>query len=252
VRGNGKMTPALNALLYGGIAGAATLVGIAAVLWKRDLALRYSHYVNSFAAGALITIALARLIPESVELASDALLVVLASFIAFYLLEAAIVFHSGSAIHFADECRVESHSKGPIIFSGLFLHSLIDGFIIVVGFEVSTELGLFAAAGVIVHELPEGVTSFALLMRSIQMRKALILSVAVALATPVGAAIALGPLSGLSEYGLGIMMAVAGGSFLYVAASDLIPETHERDVLQNVFFLLVGAGFIYLLTTLFG
>ena len=70
-------------------------------------------------------------------------------------------------------------------------------------------------------------------------------------ATPVGAAIALGPLSGLSEYGLGIMMAVAGGSFLYVAASDLIPETHEKDVLQNVFFLLVGAGFLYLLTILF-
>jgi ZIP family zinc transporter/zinc and cadmium transporter len=245
------MTPALNALLYGGIAGAATLAGISAVLWKQDFAIRYSHYVNSFAAGALITIALAHLIPESVELASDALLVVLASFIAFYLLEAAIVFHSGSAIHFAEQCRRESHSKGPVIFSGLLLHSLIDGFIIAIGFQISPELGLFAAMGVIVHELPEGVTSFALLMRSMQRRAALLLSVAVALATPVGAAIALGPLRGLSQTGLGFMMAVAGGSFLYIAASDLIPETHERDVLQNVVSLLVGAGFIYLLTILF-
>lgn len=74
---------------------------------------------------------------------------------------------------------------------------------------------------------------------------------AVALATPVGVAIGLGPLSGLSESGLGIKMAVAGGSFLYVAASDLIPETHEKDVLQNVAFLLAGAGFLYLLTILF-
>jgi zinc transporter ZupT len=46
-------------------------------------------------------------------------------------------------------------------------------------------------------------------------------------------------------------VAVAEGSFLYVAASDLIPETHEKDVLQNVVFLLVGAGFLYLLTILF-
>jgi len=67
---------ALNALLYASIAGAATLAGISLVRWRQDLALRYSHYVNSFAAGALITIALAHLIPESVELTSDALLVV--------------------------------------------------------------------------------------------------------------------------------------------------------------------------------
>ena len=242
---------ALNALLYSGIAGLATLAGISIVRWKRDLAVRYSHYVNSFAAGALITIALAHLIPESVELTSNALLAVLGSFIVFYLLETGIVFHSGSAIHFQEGCARESHTKGTVIFSGLFLHSLIDGFIIAIGFEVSLELGLFAATGVILHELPEGVTSFALMLRSMSKRTALFLSVAVALATPVGAAIGLGPLSGLSEAGLGIMMAVAGGSFLYVAASDLIPETHERNVIQNVFFFLVGSGLLYLLTVLF-
>jgi len=125
---------ALNALLYGGIAGVATLVGISLVRWQQDWAIRYSHYVNSFAAGALLTIALAHLIPESVELASNSLLIVLASFIAFYLLESAIVFHSGSAIHFSEGCSRESHNRGPVIFSGLFLHSLIDGFIIAIGF----------------------------------------------------------------------------------------------------------------------
>ena len=245
---------ALNALLYGGIAGAATLAGISLVRWKQDLALKYSHYINSFAAGVLLTIALIHLIPESVELTnntSNALLVVLGAFITFYLLEASIIFHSGSAIHFSDTCEREAHNKEQVIFSGLFLHSLIDGFIIAAGFEVSLELGLFAAAGVILHELPEGVTSFALMMRSMQSRTALILSVAVALATPVGTAIALGPLNGLSEAWLGVMMAVAGGSFLYVAASDLIPETHGQNVLQNVISLLTGVGLLYLLTAFF-
>lgn len=241
----------LNALIYSSIAGIATLAGISAVRWKRDFFIKYSHYVNSFAAGTLITIALAHLIPESVELADNALLLVLATFIVFYLIEAALVFHSGSAIHFQEGCSRESHTKGPVIFSGLFLHSLIDGVIITVGFEVSLELGLFAAAGVILHELPEGVTSFALLLRSMTKRTALMLSVAVALATPFGAVITIGPLSNLSETGLGLMMAVAGGSFLYVAASDLVPETHERNVLQNVIALLAGAGLLYLLTTIF-
>ncbi|MDP2729054.1 MAG: ZIP family metal transporter [Dehalococcoidales bacterium] len=242
---------ALTALIFGGIAGAATLAGTALVRWKQDLVTRYSHYVNSFAAGALITIALVHLIPESIELTDNALLAVLGSFIVFYLLEASVVYHACSAIHFTETCPRDIHTKGPVIFSGLFLHSLVDGVVITAGFEVSLELGLLAATGVILHELPEGITSFALLMQSMSRKTALILSIAVALATPVGAAIALGPLSGLSEAGVGIMIAIAAGSFLYVAASDLIPETHEKDILQNVTFLLTGVGLLYLLGVLF-
>lgn len=242
----------MNALIYGGIAGFSTLCGILLVLWKRDLAVRYSHFVNSFAAGALITLALAHLLPESVELVDDALVVALAAFIGFYLLEAGLVFHSGAAIHYLEHGTHAIRDKAPIIFSGLLLHSLIDGVIIAVGFEVSLELGLFAAAGVILHELPEGVTSFALMLRSMTRRRALALSVAVALATPIGAAIAFGPLEGLGETGVGIMMAIAGGSFLYVAASDMIPETHERDSVRNMIFFLAGVGLLYGLGRVFG
>jgi len=240
-----------NTLLYGTVAGAATLAGIFIVLWKHDLALRYSHYINSFAAGVLLTIALIHLVPESVELSSNALLIVLGAFLAFYLLEAVLVFHSGSAIHFADAHARDLHTKGITIFSGLFIHSLIDGVIIATGFEASPALGLFTAIGVILHELPEGVTSFALMMRSMSRKNAFYLSLAVGLATPVGAAAGLGILGIMSESALGIMMAIAGGSFLYVAASDLIPETHERDVLQNVVFLLAGAGLFYFLGRFF-
>lgn len=243
---------ALNGIIYSSIAGAATLLGVSVVLWKQDLAIRYSHYVNAFAAGALLTIALAHLIPKSLELNSNSLLIVLISFLIFYILEIALVFHSGSAIHFSDRCSREAHDKGPVIFSGLFLHSLLDGFIITAGFETSLELGLFAAAGVILHELPEGVTSFALLVRSMSKKTAFILSLAVALATPVGAATGIVLLTGLKASGLGAMMAVAGGSFLYLAASDLIPETHEGNVLQNLLFVLMGVGLLYLLTILFG
>ena len=89
------------------------------------------------------------------------------------------------------------------------------------------------------------------MLRSMSRRNAFYLSLAVALATPVGAAVGLGFIGSLSEGTLGLMMAVAGGSFLYVAASDLIPETHERDVLQNVVFLLAGAGLFYFLSRFF-
>src|SRR3989304_1604016 len=125
----------LNAILYSSIAGAATFAGIMLVIWRQELAVRHSHFINSFAAGALLTIALAHLIPEAEELADNALLVVLASFLAFYLIEAAVVFHSCSAIHFHNRSPDRHTTKGPVIFCGLFLHSLIDGFIIAVGFQ---------------------------------------------------------------------------------------------------------------------
>ena len=71
-------------------------------------------------------------------------------------------------------------------------------------------------------------------------------------ATSVDTAITWGLLSGLSESGLRVVMAVVGGLFLYMVASDLIPETHEKQALQNVVSLLVGAGLLYLLTIVFG
>ncbi|OGO04695.1 MAG: hypothetical protein A2Y60_07545 [Chloroflexi bacterium RBG_13_54_9] len=235
-----------NALIYSGIAGAATFSGILAVLWRQKLALKYSHYVNSFAAGSLLTLALAKLIPEASGLTSSTTLVVLASFIAFFLLEAVVVSHSGLEIHFQEGPRRAALAKGPLIFSGLFLHSLVDGFVIAVGFAVSFELGLLAAGAVILHELPEGITTFALLLIRMARKTALILSVAVALATPVGAALAMGPLGSLSESGLGVMLAIGAGSFLYVAASDLIPETHQGDIPRNVVAVLLGAVLMYL------
>ena len=240
----------LNSIIFALIAGAATLAGISLVLWKRNLAIKYSHFINSFAAGALITIALAHLIPDSIELFDNSLLFVLAAFSGFYLLETFMVYHSGSEIHY-DAVERKVHRKGIMVFIGLFIHSLVDGIIIAIGFEVSFSLGLFAAAGVILHELPEGITSFAILSHGMKTRTAFHLSLAVALATPIGAAVAIGLLSSLSPAGLGIMIAVAAGSFIYVSASDLIPETHEKSALSNAVFFLAGAGMLYLLGVFF-
>jgi zinc transporter ZupT len=56
----------------------------------------------------------------------------------------------------------------------------------------------------------------------------------------------MGPLGSLSESGLGVMLAIGAGSFLYVAASDLIPETHQGDIPRNVVAVLLGAVLMYL------
>jgi len=234
-------------IFYSTIAGLSTIFGIIMVILKERWVLKHSHYVNSFAAGLILGIAFFHLFPESLELSENALLFIFIGFLLFYLLENVMVLHSGSEIHFKEKGNPQ-HAKGMVMFSGLFFHSLLDGIIIGVGFEIDPKVGLLTSLGVILHELPEGVTTFSILIASIKRKTALKLSVAVALATPVGALISLAFVGGLSEGIVGLLLAMAGGSFLYIGASDLIPETHEEKGFQNAGFLLLGVLLLYLLS----
>jgi zinc and cadmium transporter len=236
-----------NVLFYSSIAGLSTILGIILVLLKEKLVIKYSHYVNSFAAGLILGVAFFHLFPESLELYNNALLFILIGFLIFYLLENLMVLHSGSEIHFKEK-KHSRHTKGKVMFSGLFFHSFVDGIIIGIGFEIDFKLGLLTSLGVIAHELPEGVTTFALLINSLERKTALKLSIAVALATPLGALISLTFIKSVSQAIVGLMLAIAGGSFLYISASDLIPETHEEKGFVNAGFLLIGIISLYLLS----
>lgn len=243
-------------LFYSTIAGLGTLFGIWIIIRKQELAVEYSHYLNSFAAGLIMALVFFHLIPEAAELAELlAFFSVFLGFFLFYLLENFIVVHSGSEIHYHQDELKNPHMEttsprtGIMAFSGLTFHSLIDGIIIGVGFELSLEIGFLTSLAVILHEIPEGVTSFALINKSIP-EKAKILSIVVAIATPAGAMISLFFIGNLNQEFIGILLALAAGSFIYVAASDLIPETHQKNNVRNLISFLLGAILIYLISLL--
>ncbi|MBW2624569.1 MAG: ZIP family metal transporter, partial [Deltaproteobacteria bacterium] len=217
------------------IAGFATIVGVILVIMNAKWVVKHSHFVNSFAAGLILAITFFHLLPEALKLTEDAVLFLFMGFLIFYLLENVVVLHSGSEVHFSEKADPR-HAKGVVMFTGLFIHSLLDGVIIGIGFELDPRLGWLTAFGVISHELPEGVTTFSLLINSIKRKAAVYLSLAVALATPLGALVSLTFIGSLSETVIGAMLALAGGSFLYISASDLIPETHEEKGLHNAGF----------------
>lgn len=240
----------ITVLFYGCLAGIATLLGIYLMRKKQEWAIKRSHYVNSFAAGLILAIAFFHLIPEAVELSEIAAPVIFVGFFLFYMMENFLVIHSGSELHYhpSDPCLSHTSSvTGVMAFSGLILHSLIDGIIIGVGFELSTELGLLAAFAVISHEVPEGITSFALINETMPERASL-LSAFVAIATPIGALISLLFIQNISEDIIGILLGLAAGTFIYVAASDLIPHTHGNQNFRTLISFLVGALLIILLS----
>ncbi|MBI4434459.1 ZIP family metal transporter, partial [Candidatus Uhrbacteria bacterium] len=236
----------------------ATLLGMWLVLAREAWARRNSVYLIAFSIGVLLAASFTEIIPESLELHPQALLIVLGTFFLFYVLEHSVVAHhhhlgssefrvQSSELPNASDVRddhrsVERHVPvEKLAFVGLAVHSLVDGLAIGAGFEVSPALGIIATLAVILHEVPEGIVTLSLFLHAdYQRRRAVALTAIVALATPVGAiATAFIPaLRGATM--LGTLLAVAGGSFLYVAAADLIPETHRAKHIPAILLMLLG------------
>ncbi len=239
-----------NVTLYGSLAGLATLAGIYIVLTREAWARRGSIYLISFASGALLSACLLDILPKSLELNENAVFYALLSFLAFYILEQNVVVHAG---HEDPECSEESemhrrHTLGVISFLGIGFHSLLDGVIIGAGFADSAVTGIIATVGVIMHEFPEGLSMMAILLHAgLTRAKALAYSVIVALATPVGAIVSYVALQGIRADMLGGLLGIAAGSFLYIAASDLIPETRRQSSPYNVPLVISGMATLFVL-----
>jgi len=227
-------------IIFSGLAGLITISGILLTrLWHRS-SLRYSHYINSFAAGIILTTALMELLPRGLTYNEDASLYALVGFVAFLILETFLVVHSGAEVHYPNR---RGAAKGLVFFWGLFLHSFLDGLIIAVGFATDYQVGLVIALAVISHEFPEGITTFSLLLQNISDRKAIALAVTVALATPAGGLIGLAVLPA-PESVMGAAMGLVVGSFVYIAATDIVPEIREEKGIKNTVALAAGCLFL--------
>lgn len=236
----------LNVIIYGVLAGAATLAGIAAIIYQEKLARKYSIFLISFAAGIILGTTFLNLIPEAIELNKNYPFFILAGFLIFYLVENFI------AVHACREEQCEKHRITVISITGLAMHSLIDGIAIGVGFEISNALGVLTSLAVISHEFPEGLVAVSLMLYSgYKKSKAIFYSIVVALATPLGAILSLLFLKDLKTESLGIILSFVAGTFLYVGAADLIPETHKEKNKTNWLFVFIGIFVIYLASKLF-
>jgi zinc and cadmium transporter len=245
----------LNVIFAGSFAGAATFAGMYLVLAREEWSRRYSAVLVSLSAGVLLGVGFLHILPESMELNTRAPLFVLLAFVMFYFLEHHLLIHAGheeqhhinlNVDDCHDDCCPHPHPMGWVAFIGMGLHSVIDGMIIGTSFEVSGDLGLLAALGVIAHEVSEGIAMIAILLHyGWTRKKAIQLTSFVALATPGAAILTYALVNNLSESLLGALLAVAGGSFIYIAASDLIPESHRSRGLSASLALCVGILFAW-------
>ncbi len=233
-------------LLIALAAAGATLIGGALALRLRDKL----HLVLGFSAGAVIAVAFFDLIPESIDLGlqyhsvNTILTFTALGFFAYTILDRLITLHTHS-----DDEGVHMHGapRRALVGAGsLSSHSFLDGFAIGLAFQASPVIGGIVAVAVLTHDFSDGINTVNLVIKNGGSRALAFKWLLVDAAAPIlGAAATL--FIRVPESALSLILAVFAGFFLYIGASDLLPESHHKHpkALTTVLTLL-GAFVLYL------
>ncbi len=224
-------------LLLGLAAGGATLAGGA-------LALRFAgriHLILGFSAGAVIGVALLDLLPEALGLAPEAhgafaiCAAVAVGFLAYLAVDRALLIGAGE----------RSSHRGHLGAGSLTLHSLMDGLAIGLGFQVSAGVGAVLAIAVLAHDFSDGINTVNVsLSASGRPRVARRWLLADAAAPLVG--ILASRLIAVPRPALALALAAFTGFFLYIGASELLPDSHHRHPRAwTTVATVLGVGFIW-------
>lgn len=259
-------------LIFGSVAvvSAVSLIGVFALSVREVLLRRVLFALVALATGAMFGNVLLHLIPEAYGEAGSmqgAGLAIIAGVLMFFVLEKVLHWHHHHATengaygaHIPHTGAGEPHEHdtahlGPLVLIADALHNALDGFIIVGAYLVSPAVGIATTVAVILHEIPQEIGDFGLLLHAGYSRaRALMWNFFSALTAFLGAGVGL-YLSGAIEGVVPYMVAFAAGNLLYIAGSDLIPELRKttdttRSVIQ-LGLLVMGVGLMAFLMQFF-
>lgn len=203
-----------------------SLIGIFTLSLRREKLKNILLFLVSFSVGGLIGDAFIHLLPEAFEklgMNPATSLLIIAGMLIFFVLEKIIRWrHCHAPI--SDE---HMHPMVALNLIGDGVHNLIDGMIIGASFSVSIPIGITTTLAVILHEIPQEIGDFGVMVHGgLSIKKALLFNFLSAVMAILGAVISLLIGIHLKVYTLALLPVTAGG-FLYIAGSDLIPELHQ-------------------------
>ncbi|MBN2035801.1 MAG: ZIP family metal transporter [Chitinispirillaceae bacterium] len=241
-----------SSLLFGALAFISAMIGgLIAVRFRKN-----TGALNAFAAGILIAVALFDLLPEALELAQGHGMtfqhVMIAAALGFIFL---LILERYISIHHVCEpdgtSRNVRHQKGGV-YGALAIsgHSFVDGIAIGVGFQAGAKVGIVVALAIVAHVFSDGINTVTVMVRcGNSLRSSLRMLFLNAAAPLLGAASTL--LFTIPARTLVYILPFFAGGFLYLGASDLLPEAHERNApLPMILCTLAGFLFIFGLTWL--
>ncbi len=257
------------------------LGGLFALRFKDKL-----HLIIGFSAGAILGVAFFDLIPEAIELAGDSFEVnqivslVAVGFLLYMLVDRFVISHSHKTgeycecdherthehthEHADDHDHDHKHSRGEISKDNkhtkkgslgalsLSVHSFLDGISIGVAFQVSNAVGIIVTTAVLIHKFSDGLATVNMILKNNGGKEQALKWLIINAIAPI-----LGVISTLfftiSQTALGLILALFAGFFIYIASSNMIPESHhEHSTKWTTLMTVLGMAVLYVAITLAG
>jgi len=212
-----------------------SLIGLITLKIEDKLLKEISLILVSLSAGALMGGAFFHLIPEAIEQTNNTGLLsyVVLGFITFFILEKVVQWQHCHDPH----CDIHSFTYMNLI--GDLLHKFIDGLVIAGSFIIDFNLGITTTIAVILHEIPQEMGEFGVLIRGgFSKYKAISLSFLVGLGAILGGTMGYF-LSGTISDVIVLLLPFAAGGFIYISSSDLIPEIRKTEKLKESFWTFI-------------
>jgi zinc and cadmium transporter len=222
-----------------------TLIGLISVLTKRELNKSEIHMLIAFAAGILLGNIFFHILPESVEVMEPRMFSIIAiiTILAYFFLEKALHWHHN------EDHEHNSKAVGYLSLIGDGVHNFVDGVVIASAFVVNPAFGFATAATIALHEIPQELSDFAIMIHSgFKKRQAVLFNLGVGITAVLGGIAGYAATELWSEFS-GYMMPVAFGGFLYIALSSLFPvlrqEIKGKEWLRIVILLVLGLAIMF-------
>lgn len=218
------------------LAAIVTSTGIFVIRRFEKWGNKNSIYFISFAAGILISVSFLHIIPKSFLMNPTAPFYLLGGYVALHM------FNRCINAFVCDKIPDANYEIGLITMFGIGFHSFIDGVVYSITFTDSIFTGVLTTIGMILHEFPEGIITYLLLVRSgFKEKTSIILAfIAAALTTPLGMLVSYPYISVIHKSLLGNFLAFSAGALVYVGATHLLPQAEKEKKKYSFFALCSG------------
>ena len=235
-------TPYIYAFISVIIVSLISLIGIFTLFLNEEKLKKNIFILIGLAVGALLGDAFIHIIPEAFENGISPTIIsilIIAGILFFFIVEKFLHWHH----HGEDAEDTLVHPVGKLIILSDGVHNLIDGLIIGASYLVSVPVGIATTLAVILHEIPQEIGDFGVLIHAgYKKKRALWLNFLSALLSLVGVVIVM-ILGEISTALIFYILPFAAGGFIYIAVADLIPELHKTKEMKYSIYQILAVIF---------
>ncbi len=209
-----------------------SFVGVLTLSIKKDILSKALILLVSLSAGVMLGDAFLHLIPEAAESGFDITIAIslLSGITLFFILEKLVQWKHCHHTHHTHEAKKRPMPYAIMNLIGDGLHNFIDGILIAGSYLVDIQLGIATTIAVVLHEIPQEIGDFGVLLHGgFKKTGALLFNFLSGLTAMIGAVMTLllgQAVSSVPEY----LIPFTAGGFIYIAASDLIPQIHSHNI----------------------